>query len=184
MHYIQLEPVYEKPLFPYTLFLQGIFMKPKKRQKLCYNCEGEIDLDVIVCPFCAADLREEKPEQQRSSYSAASSVKNLNTQQSLYPPHYAPKVTEEDSPAPKEILKELLEEEPAKEIEELSEEPKNLFGPIILLALGSQLILFGLMMLLFQDKGVLLLKWDARFWYLYLGASLPLLIFGYRSLSK
>ncbi|MDE3055619.1 MAG: hypothetical protein KGI80_02855 [Verrucomicrobiota bacterium] len=36
-------------------------MKPKKRQKLCFHCEGEVDLDVIVCPFCAADLREERP---------------------------------------------------------------------------------------------------------------------------
>ena len=25
-------------------------MKPKKRQKLCHNCEGDIDVDVIVCP--------------------------------------------------------------------------------------------------------------------------------------
>ena len=53
-------------------------MKPKKRQKMCYNCEGGVDLDVIVCPFCAADLRAEKPEQQASAYNPASSVKALN----------------------------------------------------------------------------------------------------------
>ena len=67
-------------------------MKTKKRQKLCYNCEGEVDLDVIVCPFCAADLRIEKPEVQRPAYDPNLSVKNLNTQQSLYPPHYAPRI--------------------------------------------------------------------------------------------
>ena len=76
-------------------------MKPKKRQKLCQNCEGEIDVDVIVCPFCAADLREERPEQKVSPIS----VRNLSdneTMKSLYPPPY--KMAEEvvspvDAPA-------------------------------------------------------------------------------------
>ena len=43
-----------------VLLLRLGLMKPKKRQKLCHHCEGEVDLDVIVCPFCAADLREER----------------------------------------------------------------------------------------------------------------------------
>lgn len=63
-------------------------MKPKKRQKLCCNCDGEIDLDVIVCPYCAADLREEKPEQRIAPPMA--SVRPLTGGQqmseSLYPP--------------------------------------------------------------------------------------------------
>lgn len=145
---------------------------------MCYNCEGEIDLDVIVCPFCAADLREEKPEQQRSNYSPSASVKNLNTQQSLYPPHYAPKTA---APAAEEAV---MNEEPQMEQIVESEETKNVFGPTILLTLGAQLLLFGLMMGLFSHKGAMILKWDARFWFLYVFASIPLLIFGYKSVSK
>lgn len=140
---------------------------------MCYNCEGEIDLDVIVCPFCAADLREEKPEQQHPSYNPAASVKNLNTQQSLYPPHYAPK-----APQPQE---EVALEEPQIEP---AEETKSIFGPTILLTLGAQLLLFGILMFLFSHKGALILKWDARFSFLYIFASIPLLIFGYKSVSK
>ncbi|HSX10978.1 MAG TPA: hypothetical protein VLF94_04610 [Chlamydiales bacterium] len=151
-------------------------MKPKKRQKMCYNCEGEIDLDVIVCPFCAADLREEKPEQQSASYSPAAAVKNLNTQQSLYPPHYAPKASQPPQEA-------TLAEEPQMAPME-PEESKNIFGPTILMTLGTQLLLFGLLMLLFASKGTMILKWDARFWFLYIFASVPLLIFGYKSVSK
>jgi hypothetical protein len=143
-------------------------MKPKKRQKMCYNCEGDVDLEVIVCPFCAADLREEKPEQQRPIYNPTASVKNLNTQQSLYPPKH----TEE--PTPGEPVALAVEEE----------EPKNVFGPLILLTLGAQLLLLGLFMLLFSHHGMMTLKWDARFWFIYLFASVPLLIFGYRALSK
>ena len=149
-------------------------MKVKKRQKMCYNCEGELDLDVIVCPFCAADLREEKPEQQRPTYNPAPSLKNLSTQQSLYPPHYSPKPPSQEEPP--------LEEPHMAEASE--EEEKSVIGPTILLTLGSQLLLFGLLMGLFSHKGMMILKWDARFWFLYLFASIPLLIFGYKNLSK
>lgn len=162
-------------------------MKPKKRQKLCYNCEGEIDLDVIVCPFCAADLREEKPELQRPSYHSSFSVRNLDpsqTQQSLYPSsplapqEEAPSEEEPAAPAPSEPLAALLQEEDAEE------KQRHFFAPTILFTLGVQLFLIGMLMLLCSHKGVIILKWDARSWFFYVLASLPLLIFGYRSLSR
>lgn len=150
-------------------------MKPKKRQKLCHNCEGEIDIDVIVCPFCAADLREEKPEQGQSFYSP--STKHLNqqweTMQSLYPPPYKPAV-------------EPSSEEPvtAGAVSDPDEETKSIFAPTLLFTLGVQLFLFGILILLFSHKGIVILKWDARFWFLYIFFSIPCLIFGYKSLSK
>ncbi len=150
-------------------------MKAKKRQKMCYNCEGEIDLDVIVCPFCAADLREEKPEQQRPTYNPTISVKNLNTQQSLYPSQHAAK-----APVPEEPVN----EEPQMALPLPEEDGKSIFGPTILLTLGAQLLLFGIFLCLFSHKGALILKWDARIWFFYVFASIPLLIFGYKSLSK
>jgi hypothetical protein len=162
-------------------------MKPKKRQKLCYNCEGEVDLDVIVCPYCASDLREEKPELQRSAFSAsASSVKQLNTEHSLYPPQYAEERQEvEDGPI-------FIEQRPSREpqihvIEEEEEEvegARSLLVPIVLLTSGMHLFVLALALLLLSDQGTLILKWDARFWILYLIASAPLMLFGYRSLSK
>lgn len=155
-------------------------MKPKKRQKLCHNCEGEIDVDVIVCPFCAADLREEKPEQQNPSNPF---VRNLNqhqqTMQSLYPPPY-----KNNNESPPEETSVEQEPAPAAIAESNDESKKNIFAPTILFTLGVQLFLLGLLMLLFSHKGVVLLKWDARFWFLYLFASIPFLVFGYKSLSK
>lgn len=146
-------------------------MKTKKRQKLCYNCEGEVDLDVIVCPFCAADLREEKPEQLTPHFHQTQ--KNFDTEATLYPPPYAPRVREEG-------------EEPSAQqpVIQDEEEPKGSYGSIILLTLGAQLLLLGLFMLFFSSKGILVLKWDARFWYFYMMASIPLLIFGVKSLNK
>jgi hypothetical protein len=154
-------------------------VKAKKRQKLCYNCEGEVDLDVIVCPFCAADLREEKPELQRNSFSAAlSSVKQLNTEQSLYPPPYSER-------QPVAEARSYMEQPQIAPVEE--EEPtalKNMLVPIVLLTCGMHLFILAVALLLLSDQGTLVLKWDARFWILYLIASLPLMVFGYRSLSK
>jgi hypothetical protein len=160
-------------------------MKPKKRQKLCYNCEGEIDLDVIVCPFCAADLREEKPEQQYPAYNPANSVKNMGSPgysqatKSLYPP------SQSSEKPPLKLQDEVVVEEVISSAEKSFEEKeKHIFGPTILFALGVLLFLFGLIMLLFSHKGMLVLKWDARQWFLYVFASIPFLIFGYRALSK
>jgi hypothetical protein len=157
-----------------SLYCYDLGMKPKKRQKLCYNCEGEVDLDVIVCPFCAADLREEKKDQLRSSFSAAAhSVKQLNGQESLYPPSFH-KPQEEEVPEDVQVMP--SEESPI--------EIKNVAIAIVLFAFGVQLAFLGIFILLFQSNGTLILKWDARLWFLYLFAAVPLLVFGYRSLKK
>jgi hypothetical protein len=148
-------------------------MKPKKRQKLCCHCEGEVDLDVIVCPFCAADLREEKPE-QKTVYNPTSALQNMDMHQSLYPSSYTSKPIETVTADSQDSVR----------ISEPEIETRSLWGPIILMTLGSQLFLFGVLMLLFSDKGALLLKWDARLWFIYILASVPFLIFGYRSVSK
>jgi len=143
-------------------------MKPKKRQKLCHNCEGEIDVDVIVCPFCAADLREEKPEQRYGSLSSQVQQMGQGT------PSF-----QRISPM-KEIEEEVIAQEPNIEVEKST----HVFLPTVLFTVGVQLFVFGLLMLLFSHKGVVLLKWDARFWFLYLFAATPFLVFGYKSLSK
>lgn len=159
------------------------FMKPKKRQKLCHNCEGEMDLDVIVCPFCAADLREEKPEQKRASYNPSFLHTNQQTNQSLYPSPYSPKPSprEEEAAVEPEAVEMTAAAEPAEEKESGS---KNIFAPTVFFTLGVQLFLFGFLMLLFSHKGVVVLKWDAHYWFGYVLVSLPFLYFGYKSISR
>jgi hypothetical protein len=158
-------------------------MKPKKRQKLCYNCEGDVDLDVIVCPFCAADLREEKPELNKSAFSPSiTSVKQLNTENSLYPSPYGRSIQSEE-PAP--VAMEEIENQPMPLYEEKAPaEWKSILPALLSFSLGVQLFLLGVLLVLFSDRGIMLLKWDASFWFLYLFASIPLLLFGYRYLSK
>lgn len=154
-------------------------MKQKKRQKLCCNCDGEIDLDVIVCPYCAADLREEKPEQQRTAHIAGNVRPLIGGQQmseSLYPPPYAAQETNESAPP--------SEPPQAQAASIVEEKPNRTVGSVLLLAAGVQLLILGLLLVLLSHNGVLTLKWDARLWFLYIFASIPFLIFGYRSLAK
>ena len=149
-------------------------MKPKKRQKLCYNCEGDVDLDVIVCPFCAADLRIEKPERAFFS-SSAHSVKHLSGEALEVPETRYEKVRHEEASP-------LLSEE---EEEEGGAAPtRPVWLGLVLFVLGAQLFLLAFLLLFFQSAGAVVLKWDARFWFLYLFASIPLLILGYRALPK
>lgn len=156
-------------------------MKPKKRQKLCCNCDGEIDLDVIVCPFCAADLREEKPEQQRTAH-IAGSVRPLagkeQMSESLYPSTYG--IPEASASAP------LSDPVQAQEIMPAVEEKSNnrTVSSVLLLTVGVQLLLLGFLLVFLSHNGILTLKWDARLWFLYIFASIPFLIFGYRTLAK
>lgn len=154
-------------------------MKPKKRQKLCHNCEGEIDIDVIVCPFCAADLREEKPEQKFSSY-VSTMHSGVASQEMKMQPLYPKSVEREEVFVREEGEEDEIEEENRVE----SEKSTSVFAPTILFTLGVQLFIFGLLMLLFSHKGVVMLKWDARLWFFYVFASIPFLVFGFKTLSK
>ena len=141
-------------------------MKPKKRQKLCYNCDAEIDIDVIVCPYCAADLREEGQEQRYSSYAT-------HMDQS-----YPPKASDSGEVALENSL------EGVEEISDSEEVKSNTLLPTILFTLGIQLCVLSLLMLLFSHKGVVILKWDARYWFVYLLISVPFLSFGLRAMKR
>ncbi len=142
---------------------------------MCHNCEGEIDLDVIVCPFCAADLREARRESS-PAVQPARPMQAKQMSQGLYPPPYGER--EEPEIAPIAAVHAETEEVPAEE--SLS----RFLSPIVLLTLGAQLFFLGLLLFVFSHKGTLILKWDARLWFLYIFASVPLGLFGYRALAK
>lgn len=153
-------------------------MKPKKRQKLCHHCEGEVDLDVIVCPFCAADLREEKPEQPR--FSAPVSRIKSQAEQNLYPPPYS---EPEEEPLPTEEVA-RVHIPPQAVPEKTTFTLSSPLASLLALALGAQLLFLSLAFLIFSDHGVLLLQFNANWWPLSLILAVALLLFGYRTLKE
>jgi len=152
------------------------WMKPKKRQKLCYNCEGEIDLDVIFCPYCGSDLLEEKGQQR---VERSEGVQQKESDHQLYPPPYSPQKTftlEEEMEAPAD--------ESEKETEPLTKSPRHSFWPTVLLTLGIQSLIIGILLFVFSENGAVHLRFDAKTWLFYLLFSMPLLYFGWKKLSE
>ncbi len=134
-------------------------MKQKKHQKLCHSCEGEVDLDVIFCPFCGADLLEERVEEAHS-----------HQEEDPFVPPYQPKT----------FLEEAVEEERSK----TEEKKEQILPSVALLSLGVWLFLFGFFLFIFGQGGTLTLNWSTRFWLVYIVLSFPSLFFGYRFLRK
>ncbi len=127
-------------------------MKAKKRQKLCYNCDGEVDLEVIFCPYCGVDLLEEKNNLEE-------------TPPQLYPPPYVPG----------NVVTEEQEEVPKKEV--------HSFVPLMLLTLGVQAFLIGILLFILSENGSVHLQFDAKTWLFYLLFSIPVLYFGIKKLQ-
>jgi hypothetical protein len=159
-------------------------VEKKKREKLCPNCDGEMDIHVIVCPFCGYDMSLEEEKVFKTSSYSEPTMKRTFTEDpitSLYPPPYQPKVytsQEESSDRAKEAV---LGSEPPLAVEGNS---AKFFMPIILFSVGVNLCFLALFMLIFSKDGELFLRWNSGLWILFLLGSLVMLFFGYRGLFK
>ncbi len=165
-------------------------MKQDDQLKLCPNCDGYVAVEVIICPYCGNSIpREEENENDEGSIEKdrnSSSLSPEETLSSLYPPPYRPKaydasIVEEEKLYEKEE-KEIVEES-ASFTQEISEKRSTLI-PTILFSIGINIFLLSLLLFFFSEDGDLFLKWDARFWFLYLLVAAPLVFFGYKGLSK
>lgn len=152
-------------------------MEKKKNLKLCSNCDGQIELDAIFCPYCGAETTVKRPVADNKNLATPSkSLSPEETLSSLYPPPYKPKGY--DAPIDKEAA--VAEEEVA-----VAESGKSsLLWPIVFLSIGFNFLLIGLFLLLFAGREELVFRWHTHFWFIYLLISLPLVFLGYRKISE
>ena len=160
-------------------------MNDNEKKKMCWNCEGEVHFYALQCPYCGVDLgseteegEEEVQDLQDAPYRLVDTdteQENVEIPQAPYSPQYS------------------AEEEETEELEEEQEEPipfiqptfKTGIMPLILLLPGVVFVLFGLCLLLFSDgNGFLTLQWRGSFWPFYMISSIPLLLYGWRSMKK
>ena len=72
-------------------------MAQKKRMKLCPNCYGQVDLDVIVCPYCGSgfdadsEILNENIKNMDKEDKSFKTLSAIEMNGSLYPPPYQPK---------------------------------------------------------------------------------------------
>lgn len=175
-------------------------MMDKDRQKMCSSCDGRIPLEALHCPYCAT-------EQSNSAFEK-SYLQQKALQDSLlsfYPPPYSLKKNNNANQSEQNNSTVLLKsiKEPALEkkfistpaakasfpkVEEKTEmeyhEEKNGFWPILLLSVAANLLIVGMLQLLFSDEGYLRLEWNSHYWFFYCLASLPLFFLGYRKVHQ
>lgn len=169
-------------------------MQNRKRMKMCSNCEGMVDLEVIVCPYCGSDIskgpKEEIVEKKTKNFD--------DTLSSLYPPPYKPgdfdqnikENTEFSEPEPESSLptfksgieSDLTKQKTEKKAKPLDKNKMTLLAALIF-SVGMNLSLFSVFLLFFSSNGEIFLRWNTSLWYLYSLLGVGLLTVGYRLLS-
>jgi hypothetical protein len=141
---------------------------PKK--KLCWNCEGRVSLAEENCPYCAVYLGPAPDE-------------NGESKDILAPPYRLVESEEETVPA-SPYASEKEEEKEEVDLSAAKTDIKEVVLPLSLLSAGTLFFLFGLVLLVFSNQGVLTLTWNGDYWYFYLISAVPMLFFGWRSLKR
>jgi hypothetical protein len=161
-------------------------MKSIEKQKLCPNCEGRIPVEMEICPYCAHELAQQGAKPQNPLFHKQSLEESLA---SLYkPPYQGKKAAEEmsmEKPKPlKGVEASLYGSSPREEEETQAQEKKSSLWPTVLLLLAANLLLLGILQLLFGVDGVVHLEWDTSNWFFYCLASIPLFYFGWKKLQE
>jgi len=161
----------------------------KEITKMCPSCEGNIAMDATFCQYCGSNVFERN--ENLANQQTKEDVKSLSyeeTLSSLYPPPYKPKAIQTASTKYYEENEEDKENKNSNEINESDlkeeEEEKSALIPTILFWLGINILVFSILLLIFSKDGVLHLKWNAKFWFLYSMISIPLLYFGFKGLKN
>ncbi len=156
--------------------------KPQKK-RLCWNCEGAVATNAETCPYCGVTVVPASLENVSTGFAPSYRVGTADDDLTIFRSPYATqKINEENEPITTQsdqvAVKELDEQQPAYD-----EFQRALWATMLLLT-GSVFFLFSLALMLFSHNGVFTLKWDGSIWFIYMGVSLPLLIFGWRYLSQ
>lgn len=147
-------------------------MTPSPKKKLCWNCEGRVSLAEENCPYCAVYLGPAPDE-------------NGETKDILVPPYRLVEAEEEIiPPSPYTQEKKREEVENQEDYSVAKKDFREVVLPLGLLSAGSLFFVFGLILLMFSDKGIFTLTWNGAYWYFYLLFSLPMVFFGWWSLRK
>lgn len=146
-------------------------MNKEAKKKLCWNCEGNVDQEAVQCQYCGVTLT---PSYGIDDNDAVSS-NHFNSQPP--PPIYSSStaLNFENKDNAEAVPEDLNNSKPGQIQASI---------PFALLLCGIVLFLFALMLLFFSKNGVLTLKWDASYWFVYLLFSAPLLYLGWRLLNN
>lgn len=143
-------------------------IKTNTKKKLCWNCEGNVPREAENCPYCAVYLNPTHDEDEAKEEHYA---------------HTPPYPLEKE-----EVVKQSVEKSEVEEVHPESNETVSDFKTVLLplssLLSGTVFFLFSFILYLYSDQKLFTLQWHTTYWYLYLFASVILLVIGWRSLQN
>ncbi|MBA2728381.1 MAG: hypothetical protein H0U49_09450 [Parachlamydiaceae bacterium] len=156
-----------------------------ERKKMCWNCEGNVNLNAENCPYCQSALYpqgedSEKPIKQEypSPYKPPRTDHSMS--QSFAPSSpFTGKIAQEDSE----------ENEHSEENDEISDirhvsDTKNVVVTMGMLMGGLVFFIFGLLLLLYSSNGYLVLRWSNAYWFFYAGIGALMIFLGFYNLKN
>lgn len=172
-------------------------MQQTTQQKLCWNCEGHAAAHLENCPYCGVYLSPLSLNgKQESLFTPPYRQTKRMVSQDVSPPpaaYQAPASVptyEEPQPLETNVVADALDEEKTDVVVEelqMSDDlvaSKNAILAFLLLFSGSLFTLFSLVLLLFSQDGVLVLRWNSYLWPLFTLFAIPLFFFGWGCLQK
>lgn len=163
-------------------------MKANNSKKLCWNCEGEVSLYAIQCPYCGNHLgtdQEAKVSQTHAEPQPAyQQVKQQEGEKQhfnpLYPTHQT--ATASSCAASSFSDGDSIEEDPP--VNKMKNEQTVELISFFTLISGTVFLLFGLLLFVSSNKGYLILRWDTSYWPVYLIISFLSLAIGWNHLKQ
>lgn len=152
-----------------------------KRKKMCWSCEGNVDLDEENCPFCQASF--DPPEEDHHSEMEYTPPYRVQDGSSFLTPSKAPfsyKTASEQMALPQDLQEDDVEEQEEAAVDD----SKTVIVTMAMLMGGLVFFLFGSILWLFSHDGYLVLRWSDSFWPLYVICGSGMLYFGFRSLVR
>lgn len=158
-------------------------MTARPKMKMCWNCEGNVQLTEQFCPYCRV-MMEDVPETEEEKQPSAA-----------FPPLYNVQSTavSHEAPFPPPFIKTqafaqpaaMANDEHADEIvnENLSD-TIHIAMTMTLLMAGMILALFGALLFFFSNDGYLVLRWSDSFWFVYFILGAGMLYFGWHLLMQ
>lgn len=148
----------------------------KEVKKLCWNCDGNVHMYELRCPYCGVELTSSEQNHSETPITPDTHEPHSASSEADFVPPYQSFEEEELTPTDEE-WEEAIHEVPLTENTDC-----ETLKPLILLLPGSIFFILGLALFLFSDEGVLTFHFNGKYWFVYLFASLPLLYLGLKLL--
>src|SRR5262245_9126315 len=137
-------------------------MTARPKMKMCWNCEGNVQLTEQFCPYCRVMVEdapevEEKQQQTSAPFPPLYNAAATNVSGVPFPPPFSKTQAPTQPPI---IQSDEQEDETDETANENLSDTTHIAMTMALLMAGMILALFGALLFFFGENGYLVLRWS------------------------